>query len=108
MWRTLQPCRLAAVQQELQRIPLFVIINGVANFPSHDQEVLYNSAGYQRSLNIINTVKAAQTSHIDSRNHSRSTSANSDIHGQPGEQVQFQFQWQFTKSRRSKLVLDVR
>ena len=34
-------------------IPLFVIINGVANSPSHDQwEVLYNGAGYPGGVSL--------------------------------------------------------
>ena len=84
-------------------IPLFVIINGVANSPSHDQwEVLYNGAGYpgaSRFRNIINTVKAGlQPPTIDEQPKSLTVNVGetATFMVNPGSRAPFQFQWQFT------------
>ena len=99
-------------------IPLFVIINGVANSPSHDQwEVLYNGAGYpgaSRFRNIINTVKAGlKPPTIDEQPKSLTVNVGetATFMVNPGSKAPFQFQWQFTKfnipeETRPKLVLE--
>ena len=99
-------------------IPLFVIINGAANSPSHDQwEVLYNSAGYpgaSRFRNIINTVKAGlKPPTIDKQPKSLTVNVGetATFMVNPGSKAPFQFQWQFTKfnipeETKPKLVLE--
>ena len=99
-------------------IPLFVIINGVANSPSHNQwEVLYNGAGYpgaSRFRNIINTVKAGlQPPTIDEQPKSLTVNVGetATFMVNPGSKAPFQFQWQFTKfnipeETKPKLVLE--
>ena len=84
-------------------IPLFVIINGVKNSPSHGQwEVLYNSAGYPgsgRFRSIINTVKAGlQPPSIDEQPKSLTVNVGetATFKVNPGGKAPFQFQWQFT------------
>lgn len=84
-------------------IPLFVIINGVANSPSHDQwEVLYNGAGYPgaaRFRSIIDTVKGApQPPSIDDQPTSLTVNVGetATFKVNPGGKAPFQFQWQFT------------
>ena len=97
----------------------FVIINGVANSPSHDQwEVLYNGAGYPGAsafTNIINTVKAGlkpPTIDKQPKSHSRSASGETaTFMVNPGGKAPFQFQWQLTKfnipeETKPKLVLE--
>ncbi len=85
------------------RIPLFVIINGVANSSSHDQwEVLYNGAGYPGSArfrSIINTVNAGlQPPTIDEQPKSLTVNVGetATFMVNPGSKAPFQFQWQFT------------
>ena len=85
-------------------IPLFVIINGIANSPSHKQwEVLYNSAGYPgaaRFRSIIDTVKGGiQPPSIDKQPNSLTVNVGetATFKVNPGGKAPFQFQWQFTK-----------
>ena len=99
-------------------IPLFVIINGVANSPSHDQwEVLYNGAGYPgaaRFRSIINTVKAGlEPPTIDEQPKSLTVNVGETaaFKVNPGGKAPFQFQWQFTnfnipEETKPKLVLE--
>ena len=99
-------------------IPLFVIINGVANSPSHDQwEVLYSGAGYPgaaRFRSVINTVKnGIQPPTIDEQPKSLTVKVGetATFKIDPGGKAPFQFQWQFTsinipKASSPKLVIE--